>query len=147
MISSLINTSHSRKYSYEIPHKTFTEQLLLENIKFLRGVTFGTATFLVEEFFRIQLSSEEVLFQSRYFCTASTFSEEPHFGKCQFFRKAVFCVTCSFWKSTFSQRLLFQKKLPSIETTFLQELHFQNSYYFRATIPFHSHTSYISVSN
>ena len=42
---------------------------------------FGTATFLVEEWFRIKISTAELLFPSRYFCTASTFSEKLHFGK------------------------------------------------------------------
>ena len=46
----------------------------------LQQLLFGTAIFL-EELFRIKISKKELLFQSRYFCTASTFSEKLHFGK------------------------------------------------------------------
>ena len=34
-----------------------------------------------EELFKIKISKKELLFQSRYFCTVSTFSEKLHFGK------------------------------------------------------------------
>ena len=73
--------------------RTVTEYLLLQNEtstgkrKFLRKrnclgqLLSGTATFLPEELFRIKISTVELLFWSRYFCTASTFSEELHFGK------------------------------------------------------------------
>ena len=46
----------------------------------LQQLLFVTAIFL-EELFRIKISKKELLFQSRYFCTASTFSEKLHFGK------------------------------------------------------------------
>ena len=36
---------------------------------------------LAEELFGMKKSTEELLFRSRYFCTASTFSEELHLGK------------------------------------------------------------------
>ena len=42
---------------------------------------FRTATFLTEGLFRIKISIEELLFRTRCFYTASTFSEELHFGK------------------------------------------------------------------
>ena len=48
---------------------------------------FGTATFLAVELFRIKISTEELLFRSRYLYTASTFSEKLHFGKKLIFRK------------------------------------------------------------
>ena len=37
--------------------------------------------FLAEELLRIKIFTEELLFQSRYFSTASTFSGKLHFGK------------------------------------------------------------------
>ena len=55
------------------------------NIHFLRikisslwQLIFGTTNFSL---FRITISKKELLFQSRYFCTVSTFSEKLHFGK------------------------------------------------------------------
>ena len=47
----------------------------------LGQLLFGTATFLVEEMFRIKISAEELLFRIRYLCTASTHSWELLFGK------------------------------------------------------------------
>ena len=61
------------------------QQLFFQNTCFLRigsslgQLPFGTATFLVEEFFRIKIPTEEFLCQSRYFCPASIFSEVLHF--------------------------------------------------------------------
>ena len=46
----------------------------------LQQLLFGTAIFS-EELFRIKMSKKELLFQSRYFCTASTFSKKLYFGK------------------------------------------------------------------
>ena len=40
-----------------------------------------TATFLAEDLFGIKISIEEAPFRSRYFYTASTFSEKLHFRK------------------------------------------------------------------
>ena len=55
-----------------------TEQPLLENKKFFMAVTFRNSYFSL---FRIKISKKELLFQGRYFCTVSTFSEKLHFGK------------------------------------------------------------------
>ena len=46
----------------------------------LQQLLFGTAIFS-EELFRIKISKKKLLFQSRYFCTASTFSEKLYFGE------------------------------------------------------------------
>ena len=46
----------------------------------LRQLLFGTAFFL-EELSRIKVSKKELLFQSSFFYTASTFSEKLRFGK------------------------------------------------------------------
>ena len=72
----------------------FSEQLLFrgENsieqpflrIGSLQQLLFGTATFS-EELFRIKISKKELLFQNRYFCTASTFSKKLYLGKKGFF--------------------------------------------------------------
>ena len=65
----------------------FFRAKLLPRSQFLRigssigQLLFGTANFLTVELLRIKISTEEVLFRSRNFCTASTFSEEPHFRK------------------------------------------------------------------
>ena len=55
---------------------------------YLGPLLFGTSIFLAEEQFRIKASTEELLFQSRYFSIASTFSRKLLFGKSQYFRKA-----------------------------------------------------------
>ena len=54
----------------------------------LRQLLFGIAIFS-QELFRIKLCKKELLFQSRYFCTASTFSKRVRFGKNWFFRRSV----------------------------------------------------------
>ena len=68
---------------------TYLQQLFFQNSFFFRadlpssnhvrigsflGLSyFGTATFLAEGLFKIKKSTEELLFRSRYYCTASTF--------------------------------------------------------------------------
>ena len=66
----------------------------------LRHLLSGT-TILSEELFRIKISKKELLFQSRYFCTASIFSEKLYFGKNWFFRKSISALP------TFSGELSF----------------------------------------
>ena len=64
----------------------FFEVKILWRSHFLRiggsfqQLPFGRA-FFSEELFRIKMSEKELLFQRRYFCTASTFSERLYFGK------------------------------------------------------------------
>ena len=61
------------------------------------SLLFGKTTFLSEELFRINISTEELFFfQTRYFCTASAFSEELHFLKKYFFRKKIPRITYFF---------------------------------------------------
>ena len=67
----------------------------------LYGSYFSEQLFFSEELFWIKISKKELLFQSRYFCTASTFSEKLHFGKNWFFRKAIFRITYFFWRAVF----------------------------------------------
>ena len=117
----------------------FFRAKLLASSHFLRiesssgQLLFGTATFLAEELLRIKISTAELLFPSRYFCTASTFSEKLHFGK-KHFRKAIFRITYFFWRATFLERLLFQKILPSMAAQFSQEPLFTTYFFRRVTI-------------
>ena len=91
---------------------------ILQNSHFLRiggslqQLLFGTAIFS-EELFRIKISKKELLFQSRYFCTASTFSEKLHFR-----------ITYFFWRAVFLEQLFSQK------TPLPQQLRFEKSYFF-----------------
>ena len=74
--------------------KTSTEQPHLENRKFFSAVTFRNS-------YKRKISTVELLFRSRFFCTASTFSKKQDFRKSYFFRKAIFRITDFFWRATF----------------------------------------------
>ena len=151
---------------------TFSEQLFLEQLHFLRSSFFITVIFfegvfffriatfseqtsenshflrigsyLGQELFRIKIFTVELPFRSRYFCTASTFSEKQYSA-----------LPFSFWRATFLERLLFQKTLfqkTLLTATFSEELlfynvFFQKSYYFTDTLSFLSYTYYLPVSN
>ena len=153
MISSLVDSGHPRKYSYEIPHETFTEQPLHENMKFLKAVTFRYSYFF-----------DGGIFQNTTVFRRPTFSKQVLLHCINFLRRATFWKTVIFQKSNIPHYLLFLENylfivatfskdvIPSIEATFSEELLFYNklfqkSYYFTATPPFHSHTSSLSVSN
>ena len=146
---------NSRFLGELLQNNQFSEQMSSQFLRIrssLRQLSFGTATFFADQLFRIKISIPELLFRSRYFCTASTFLEKLHFEKSWFFRKAIFCFNYFFWRVNFLERLLFQKMLPSIAATASEELlfhkvHFQKSYYLKATLPVHSYTSYLSVNN
>ena len=108
--------------------------------------------FFSKELFTIKISTEELLFRSRYFCTASFISEELHFGEKRIFQKSNTPHYLLFLESCLLEELLFQKTLPSIAATFSEEplyynILFQKSYYFTATVPFHIYASYLFVSN
>ena len=74
---------------------TYSQQLFFQNSFFFRVTILQSSHFLrirsplwqllfgttVFSLFRIKISKKELLFQSRYFCTVSTFSEKLHFGK------------------------------------------------------------------
>ena len=68
---------------------------------YLGQLPFWTATFLEEILFGIMISTEELLFQSRHLCKASTFSEKLYFGeklifqKINIFRSRFFLITFS----------------------------------------------------
>ena len=113
---------------------------------------FGTATFLAEKLFRIQISAAKLLFRSRYFRTASTFSEQLHFRMKLIFQKNKIPYYLLFLEGYLFRTATFQNTLPCIAATLSEELLFHNilfqrSYYLTATLPFHRYTSYLSVSN
>ena len=107
----------------------------------LGQLIFGTATFLAEELFRINISIEELLFRSRYFCTTSTFSEKLHFGKKPFFYEnnipyyPLFLESYFFRVATFSKDVIFHSSYLFRIATFHNIL-LQKSYYFAATLSF-----------
>ena len=82
----LLQNRHSSQHIFS-QNDYFFRASPLPSSHFLRlGSSLGqshykTATFLTEGIFRIKISIEELLFRTRYFCTASTFSDELHFGK------------------------------------------------------------------
>ena len=108
---------------------TSSQQLFFQNSYFFRAkllprshflriesffglLLFVAATILAGVLFRIKISTERLLFRSRHFFTASTFSGELHFGKSNFSEKPSALPTF-FWRTSFWQRLIFQKTLPS----------------------------------
>ena len=86
---------------------------------FLEQLLFGTATFLWSNCLDERYLQKSSFDWSRYFCTASAFSEEPHFQKTYFS-----------WRGTFLEQPLFQETLPSIEQPF-QKSYFLTRYFFR----------------
>ena len=91
----------------------------------LGQLLFGTPNFVAEELIRIKISAEELLFQSRYLCTASAFSEELHFRKRQFLRKQMFNITYFFRAATFI-KIRYLLQLLSC-----QKSYFLTTYFFR----------------
>ena len=94
----LLQTSCFSEGLFFSEQSLFSKQLFFQNSYFFRAnllasshflriessswqLLFGAANFLVGELFRIKISTEELLLPSRYFCTASTFSEKLHFRK------------------------------------------------------------------
>ena len=84
--------------SFFLEQSLFSKQLSFQNSYFSRAkhllsghflriessswqLLFRTATILAVVLFKIKISTEELLFRSRYFCTGLTFSEKLHFGK------------------------------------------------------------------
>ena len=99
------------------------------NIHFLRirsslwQLLFGTAFFPL---FWIKISKKELLIQSRYFCTVSTFPEKLHFGKSYIFHKSnishylLFLDSCPFTAATLSKYGTFYSSYLFKRATFLQ---------------------------
>ena len=132
---------------------TFSQELLFQNSfyfgakllqrrhflrirSYLQQLLFGTAI-LSRGAVQDKDIKKELIFQSKYFCTVSTFSEKTDFGKI-FQYSAVYTYT--FWRTVFLERLLFQKALPSIAATFSEELLFLQ-HTFSQELLFHSYSS------
>ena len=145
----------SQFFSEQLPllRKTSTKQPLLENRQF-----FKVGTFENKDLFDGETAQNKNIFGR------GTFSNQALLRSINFFRRV------TFWKKLISRKcniphcLLFldtyffrvatflKKNLLSIAATFSEELLFYNilfpkRYYFTATFPFHSYTSYLSVSN
>ena len=133
---SLFCRNYFCQNSFFFRSKSSTEQAFLENRKFFTRAIFS------EELFRIKI------FQSRLFWTASLF-QKSYILKKLIFQKINFRITYFFWRAALEQ-LLFQKTLPSIAATLnivSTTTVCQKSYYLTATVPFHSYTSHLFVSN
>ena len=107
--------------------KTSTKQPQLENRKLLSG----TATFSAEEMFRMKISTEELLFWSRCYCTALTFQksyflEKANFQKSNIPHYPLFLESYFFRATTFSKNFILYSSYLSEELLFHNIL-FQNS--------------------
>ena len=116
----------------------------------LQQLLFGTA--FSEELFRIKISKKRATFSKQVLLHSINLFRKAILWKKLIFQKINFRITYFFWRAVFLEQLLFQKTLPSIAATFSEELLFYNilfqkSYYFTATVPFHSYTTYLLVSN
>ena len=132
--------------------KTSTKHHFLRAGSSLEQLHSETATFQVEEFFRIKIFTEKLLF-----------SKQVILHNVIFFKRTVFWKKLIFQKSNILHYLLFLEsyllKVAAFPTKVIQQLLqelpfqksynvvFQKSYYFTAALPAHSYTSYLSVIN
>ena len=102
---------------------TFLQKLFLQNSFFLKrkfyraetcweqeviyGNYFLEQLLLLEELLKTKICTKELLFRSKYFCTASTFSETPRISE----KLMNFRITY-FWRAIFLEQILFQNMLP-----------------------------------
>ena len=102
---------------------------------------FETATFLVEELFRIEISTEELLFWTRYFGTILTLSEKLHFWKSCFFRQEIFRITYFLLRAIF-----FEDAASSKEGIFYSSYRFRRTavlqHTFSEELLFHLYASF-----
>ena len=101
-----------------------TKQPSLENRKIFRVASFRNGYFFGKGIVQNK-NTEELLFRSSYFCTASTISEELHFGK-----KAICSEKQYSALATFSGELPFQRGFFFKRRYFLQQLPFRKGYFF-----------------
>ena len=116
--------------------KLLQSSLFLRIGSYLGQLLFETAIFWWKNCLEKKISTEELLFKSRYFCTSSTFLGKLHLEKAD---NTETQYSYFFWKAAFLERPLFQKTLP-------YKILFQRSY-FTATLLFHSYNTYLFVSN
>ena len=117
----------------------------------LQQLLFETAIFS-EELLRIKISKKRATFSKQVLLHSINLLRKATFWKKLIFQKINFRIIYFFWRAVFLEQLLLQKTLRSIVATFPEELLFYNtifekSYYFTTTVPFHSYTSYLFVSN
>ena len=91
---------------------------------------FRTATILAVVLFKIKISTEELLFPSRYFCTGLTFSEKLHFGKQLIFQKSKIVHYLLSLESYLSRAASFSKDLYLL----LWQLNLQKSFFLQHTV-------------
>ena len=119
--------------------KTSTLKPNLGNRKFFSAVTFQNS-------YPEKTSTEDLLFQSRFFCTTSTFSKKARFWKSLLFQKSKIPIYLLFPGSylllPFSLITTFYSSYIFREELLFYNIHFQKSHYFTGILLFHSYTSY-----
>ena len=98
----------------------------------------------------MKISTEEFLFQSRYFYATSICSEQLLLELSYLFKETLFQKSCFIRKSIglriyFLRELLFESGYFLKGATLLQHI-FQRRYFFTASLPFHGYTFFLSVS-
>ena len=89
--------------------QSFFLSIFLQNSSFFRAkrlpnnhiLKIGNSLVQFRNSYLQKISTEELLFRSRFFCTTSTFSKKQDFGKSFFFRTAIFRITYFFWRAAF----------------------------------------------
>ena len=109
MIYLLVDSIHPKKYLYEIPLETFTEQPLLENMKLLRAVTFWNS----------------------YLFGRGNFLEYNYFQKSYFFKTGTSAQHHIFQKSHILEYVSFLEKQYSALPPFSGKLTFYSGYFFK----------------
>ena len=128
---SLLRSSYLFQNIYFFREKLLPSKHFLRIGSYLGKLIFVTANFLVEELFRIKISTEELVFWNRYFCTASTFSEELQYSIPYY---QLLLESCLFRRAAFSKEATFYSNYFFRKAIFLQHT-FTESYYFIATFP------------
>ena len=100
--------------------------------------------------FKLKISTEEFLFQSRYFFATSIFSEQLLFELSYLFKETLFQKSCFIRKSIglriyFLGELLFESSYFLKRATLYYNIFLQRRYFFTAPLPFHRCTSFSSV--
>ena len=122
---------------------TFLKQVLLQSNKFFRTVTFSTKSLFQKRYFFTRIYNTQynyciIISLVFYPC----FSEQSLFEKSQFFGKAIFRITYSFWKASFSEW---------VRPNSPQEVLFQKSYFSKHTflegVLFHSYVSFLQLTS
>ena len=111
----------------------------------------GQPFFWGTNLFKIKISTEEFLFQSRSFFATSIFSEQLLFQLSYLFKETLFQKSCFIRKSIglriyFLGELLFESSYFLKRATLYYNIFLLRRYFFTAPLPFHRCTSFSSVS-